>query len=385
MTVKRSSISTPFQMTKVHLFADDHWVDALLEWLAQECAISAREITSYIESAHPGGEQHVARRSGIPCVRIENIRDVVASEDIIIVAGDDIDGKLAALFELGLHNVYNGNEMARRSSAAGRFLAGAADLFVGPIPPVTRDPGASDALRFCRDGIRAKEVPRHKLFIVNSLPKSGTLWMAGMLARILGVQPREQIIISHVADIEVDWPKFNNHGAVVLVRDMRDVVVSWFHDAARTDLRTGFSEPRYRCINEFYWEFFLGTLLFSDRYYNGDLCYWVNKNCANFVPLIRYEDMRADPLSSVAKVLNAWRVDYDPAEAKQVCQEFSFDRVAAASHAGDDYLSSMFRAGHLRRGKVGGWKSELPPEIAADIERRFAAYQERLGYAPDPT
>lgn len=364
------------------MFVDPASVGPVLGWLAQQCCISPGEITSWIGPDLGDPQQPVPELQAIPSVRIENVRDTVAPDDIIIVAGDDIEHRLAILFDLGLHHVYDGNEMVRRSSPAGRFLGAATGLFVGPVPPVDRDPGAAAALRSCAAGIRARQVPRHKLFVVNSMPKSGTLWMIGMLAKILGIEPRKQLIVSHVADIEVDWPKFNNHGAVMLVRDMRDVVVSWFHDAARTDLRIGFGEPRYRSIDEFYWEYFVATMSVSERYYHGNLRHWIDRNCSNYVPLVRYEDLRADALTSVCRVLNAWRVAYDRAEAAQVCKEFSFDTQAAASHAGDDYVSRMFRGGHLRRGTVGGWRSELPLDISTDIERRFADYQERLGYAP---
>lgn len=372
----------PCDMTSLHIFVDEKSVEPILRWLTDKCAVSAGDIASSIHYTRDDGASSVALRLGILTVLLGELKQVAEEDDLIIAAGGDIDRKLASLFELGFHNVYNGCEMVRQTSAHVRFAQAASGLFVGPITPAAYDPGAAEALRFAREGLVAKRIPRHTQFIVNSLPKSGTIWLVGMLARILGVEPREQVVVSHVADMEVDRLKYNNHGSVTLVRDMRDVIVSWFHHATRTDVQLGFSRPRYKTIEEFYWEFFLGTMYSSDRYYRGDLCFWINRNCADYVPLIRYEDMRSNPLGALVKVLNAWRIDFDLEEAQQVCEEFSYERLAKVKPEGDDYVSTLFRLGHLRRGEVGGWETELPSEIARDIDHRFSAYQERLGYTP---
>jgi hypothetical protein len=370
-------------MAGLHLYVDGEAAHAVLRWLGKEAGIDGADIASFIHDPGDVATEKVGTDLRIPCVPITKLRGCFPPEDIVIAAGPDIDRRIGELFELGIRNVYNGNEIIRRSAASERFVSVAKGLLVGPLPPVRHDPGAAEALRFPTDPVTAGKVPRHKLFIVNSMPKSGTVWMISMLERILGVKAREQIVLSHVADIEVDWAKYNNHGAVTLTRDMRDVVVSWFHNAVRTDKELGFSAPRYRSITEFYWEFFLGAIYASDRYYRGDLVHWINLMTANYVPIVRYEDMRANPGAALAKVLNAWRVEHDRADVERTASECSLTNMAGAMHAGDGYINALLRSGHVRRGEVGGWKTELPAEIATDIGERFAAYQARLGYNRD--
>ncbi len=369
-------------MTCIHVYADELTIGPLLRWLADECAVTVRDIACCIRHTDEGDAPTFSVPHDLRWVEVEKLGSVAARDDIIIVAGDDSDQKLARLFSLGYFNVYNGNEMIRRTSAAERLVNAAGGMFVGPVPPADRDTSSAEALRFAGGGLVAGQIPRHKLFLVNSVPKSGTLWMTAMLARILGVEPRYQIMFSHVADMESDWPKGNLHGSVMLVRDLRDVVVSWFHDVAQTDLSLGFSRPRYNDIAEFYWQFFLGTIQSSDRYYRGNLCYWIDRNCASYVPLVRYEDMRMNPYAAVEKVLNAWRIEHDAADVQRACEEYSFDRIKGAAPAGEDYLSRMFRKGHLRRGEVGCYRTELPLDVSNDIDCRFGEYQQRLGYAP---
>lgn len=366
-------------MMGLHLYADGHTAPLLADWLSGTCGICASDVTSCI-SLQPDKALHAFTvRHGIGL--IENIEKVPA-DDAILVAGADLDQRIARLFQSGRSNLYNGNAAIEGASAARRFAACAQSLFVGPVPAVGLDPGAREAARFNTGSLKAQDIPRHKLFIVNSMPKSGTLWMAGLLERALGVKTGEQIVISHVADIEVDWGKYNNHGAVALVRDLRDVVVSWFHNAIRTDLELGYRTPRYPDLHSFYREFFLATIKTSDRYYRGDLVHWIDKCCASYVPLVRYEDMHEAPLAALEKVLNAWRIDYEAKEAEKACHDMSFQTLRQANHEDGGYLGTMFRAGHLRRGEPGAWRSELPADIARDIDQRFSDYQTRLGYLP---
>ncbi|WP_186378734.1 sulfotransferase domain-containing protein [Sphingobium sp. B2] len=364
---------------KLHLFANIAAVQPLLDWLQSQCGIGADGIGHMIHA----DDEHVAMTARFPSAQLQaagTLPGNIAADDAIIVAGEDIAAKIAFLFNLGLTHVYDGNLAMKCEDPVRRLQSVARQTFVGSIPPTQFDPGASDALRFHREAIRSGQVGRHLLFIVNSLPKSGSMWLAGMLAHAMGLQSADQMVVSHVADIESDAAKWNVHGAVVLVRDMRDVVVSWYHDVQRNDLRSGFAVPRYADLDSFYREFFLGTMRSSDRYYRGDILSWVDRACASYVPLIRYEDMLADPARAVGRILNAWRVDHGPEQIVAACSAWNADSMRASPPQDGDRISLAFGAGHLRRGVSGAWKDELPAAIARDIEVRFRDYQERLGY-----
>lgn len=375
---------TPSPMEgRLHIYIDRARFSALLNRLNSAYGITTSDIGLVVLDGDTTGKAS-GIFDGFDIVPIEQLSERAAAGDVFVLASGDRDAAISRLFDLGFRNLYDGERLLRDGAPAERFAREATSLFLGPTPPTRFDPGAREASRFPCEPVQAGSVPRHKLFIVNSMPKSGTLWMTAMLERVLGIRTREQIVISHVADLETDWAKPNNHGAVCLTRDLRAVVVSWFHNAMRTDLELGFAAARYPTIEAFYDEFFLPTILGSERYYSGDLCRWLDLSGASYIPRIRYEDMRIDPLAALRKVLNAWRVDGGHEEAELAARDLTLTQMAAASGS-SVYVQRMFRAGHARKGQVDGWKSELPTRIAVDIEKRFLDYQSRLGYEPyDP-
>jgi hypothetical protein len=366
--------------TRLHLCATGDSADGVCDWLEAECGIARGELATTIAYPAPDGTLREAVR-GVPAISMQEAATRVAADDAVIVAGPEFQRAVADLFGMGIRNLYNGNDMIRRHSVAARFIEAASALYIGPTAP-TGDLAVTPAAgRFGVEPIAARQVPPHKLFIVNSMPKSGTVWMAAMLEDLLGVPSHDQITISHVADIEDDWHKENNHGAVTLVRDMRDVVVSWFHDATRADLALGFAAPRYPDLAAFYHEFFIGTIFGTRRFYFGDLERWLNLVSAHYIPLIKYEDMVADTEACLRKVMTFWRVDVSTAAIQQVVREHVFASMAQKVGGGRGFVADMVRQGHLRRGRSGSWRDEMPEAIATDVNQRFAGYQRRLGYA----
>jgi hypothetical protein len=365
-------------MMKLHLCAGGD-IAGVLEWLESECRIAPQDLATTIAYPAPDGTVPVAI-PGVPAIAMHDAGTRVGADDAVIVAGADFSRAVGELLGMGIRGLYNGNEMIRRRSASRRFIAAAASLYVGPTAPLAEMSLTHAAARFAVEPIVARQVPPHSLFIVNSMPKSGTVWMTAMLEDLLGVRAQEQITISHVADIEEDWNKENNHGAVTLVRDMRDVVVSWFHHAGKADLALGFPAPRYPDVAAFYYEFFIGTIFATKRFYFGDLERWLNLISAHYIPIVRYEDMAADASACLRKVMTFWRVEASPEIVHQVVADHAFASMAGTAVGRRGFVGDMVRQGHLRRGRPGGWRDELPEAVAVDIARRFAAYQQRFGY-----
>lgn len=365
-------------MTKVHVLARGNSWGPMLAWLKSNCQIEVSDINSRIYYSHEV-------REGPACEREIATTDpdfgaCVADSDVVIVCGDNLEESLADLLSRGITNIFNGNEILRQSGVAARFLARAASSYNGPNAPIGPGLPIVEAARFSLTPLDAESIPRHSLFIVNSMPKSGTVWMSAMLEAILNVKARTQITISHVGDIEQDWNKPNNHAAVALVRDLRDVVVSWFHNACRTDLALGFERPRYPDIESFYHQHFLGTIFATDRFYHGNLVHWLDIVGANYIPLLRYEDVVAETPAALRKVMSAWRIKVSDQVLQETAQRYAFDQMERTVADDAGFVGAMIRDGHLRRGKVGGWATELPVSVADDITRRFSDYQRRLGY-----
>lgn len=364
-------------VARLYLCSDADSLARLADHLGKGFGISRCEIDGVFIDARDMACRAAAAQLELAIIPLEQVSKIVGESDVVLVAGADFGARLDRLYSLGVRGLYNGNALLRDGLPAERIARLGARYFVGPVPATERDPAHRDSLRFHLAPLTAGQIPASTLFVVNSLPKSGSIWLCAMLEEILGVRTREQITLSHVADIEEDWDKPNNHGAVVLLRDLRDVVVSWFHHCMRSDRQMGFVEPRYPSLGRFYWEYFVGALRGSARYYHGDLDGWIDRMSASHVPILTYEGLCANPAMAVSRLLNAWQISVDPAKvaaAVEICRFASLQDGRQDDHG---YVGVMLGRAHLRKGQPGSWQSELPPEVARDISQRFAGYQER--------
>ncbi len=371
-------------MGRIFVVADTESCAALKAWLQREGITSEnRQCPSgYITlSAVDAASMTVV--DGTPTMPLDGILPALDEHDIFVVAGPEFEYAVGELLRRGVRNLFDGNELLRSSAADHRFLRVASQYYIGPTEPLGHGLPVNEASRFDIQPLRAGQVPPHKLFIVNSMPKSGTLWMAAMLEAVLGVRAREQITISHAGDLEQDWNKPNNHAAVTLVRDIRAVVVSWFHHACRTDHDLGFRTPRYPTIESFYWQHFLGTVRIARRFYRGDLEHWLDLVAANYIPIIRFEDMVQDTPAGLRRVADAWRIDVADTVLERIARDFAFGNLQDSIRGSNGYIVDMVSRGHLRCGQSSAWKNELPPQIVEDVQRRFKGYQARLGYRDD--
>lgn len=96
---------------------------------------------------------------------------------------------------------------------------------------------------------------------------------------------------------------------------------------------------------------------------------------------MHFEDIVADPPRAVRTVADFLGVNLSPVLIQQVADSSSFDRMKRSAEESYDELVRRFGAEnvpgsptHFRRGKVGGWRSELPPEDAARLRQAFDEY-----------
>ncbi|KCZ97321.1 sulfotransferase [Hyphomonas polymorpha PS728] len=217
-------------------------------------------------------------------------------------------------------------------------------------------------------------------FIVNGFPKSGSIWLMALLGDVLGLSTDQQLYQVHCADIEIAYHACGRSGSVALVRDLRDVVVSWYHEATRSDEQNGYEAARYPDISTFYFEYFLGRIEGNPLYHHGDLERWVNYLAARAVPILRYEEMLADPAACLMRLLNFWRIRVDPATLLQSIDRMSISRIGDSLKDANSIVAARLSAGHARVGQSGTWQGELPERVADDIQQRFRGFQNRFGY-----
>ena len=167
---------------------------------------------------------------------------------------------------------------------------------------------------------------------------------------------------------------------IFLVRDPRDVVVSYYFDATR------------RSRTEGYASYTLGSLLRDDvfginaivRYMNA---WYASRNRFRDFLLVRYEDLREHPEQEFRRILSFLSSEPINEDAFTAALEFSsFDQMRAMERAGK--MGRNIRPGDaadedsykVRRGVVGGFRSHFTEADMRFADEAVSKLDPELGY-----
>jgi aryl sulfotransferase len=181
------------------------------------------------------------------------------------------------------------------------------------------------------------------------------------------------------ADGEAMFPAEATAATLYLVRDPRDVAVSFAHhfDVTIDEAIGLMADCDYRvAARKNSCHFHLPQHYSS---WSGHVTSWLDQSDLR-PTLIRYEDMVADFAAALRRASVALNWDSDEAAIQATVAATRFDRLRAQEQAGG--FPEGLSGGRLffRRGIVGGWRDTLSPAQAARIERDHGAVMERLGY-----
>ena len=147
---------------------------------------------------------------------------------------------------------------------------------------------------------------------------------------------------------------FDSRRVVLLVRDPRDVVVSYFHHAtARKKLFKGSISDFIRSEN---W-----GIRKNITFLNNWSSYLKNSNLL----LIRYEDFKIDPENNLKKIIDFLNIIYNPEFANEAIEVSHFDKMKHSISKGQinsDILvptSGDPNSAKVRKGEVAGYLKEL--------------------------
>lgn len=98
------------------------------------------------------------------------------------------------------------------------------------------------------------------------------------------------------------------------------------------------------------------------------------------VHVIRYEDLQEDAVATCAPVFAAVGLPATPAELEQAVDQARFDRLAQQEAERGFRETSRRTRTFFRKGRTGGWRDDLPPDLVAAIEADHAPTMQRLGY-----
>lgn len=231
-----------------------------------------------------------------------------------------------------------------------------------------------------------------------SYPRSGNTWVRFMLTTLLAGTPADfQSIERHVPDIyrvgagrlwQLSSPRFlKSHEpatrrypvVVYLIRDPRDVALSYYHYRAREGVIEGGLTPPQSWMESFA----AGT---ADPYFGSWSDHvegWLDSGHPALT-VIRYEDALADPETALESISAAFGIRATREALKQAVNSSSPTRMRQLDRA--DVAAgrtwSRVRTGHdfVRRAASGGGKQELSQRARDHIESRWSHVMHRLGY-----
>ncbi len=244
-----------------------------------------------------------------------------------------------------------------------------------------------------RTGAKEIEVFDDDIFLV-SYPRSGNTWLRFLLASALhnvtclnfnsieGFAPdlyrhendflvsakRPRIIKSHEMYCS-DYPR-----TVYLYRDVRDVIVSFFHYLAKQDSCLEFEE---------YFNLFISGKLFQKLKlgsWDENIKSWLEHR--DRIIAIRYEDMLDNPESTLIGILNHLGVEYDRSLIKRAIKKYSFQGMTWMEQSAEevDYLSNNRKNMFVRHGKKGQWKPVFNKQQLEKIKEKYGSLLIKLGY-----
>jgi hypothetical protein len=236
-----------------------------------------------------------------------------------------------------------------------------------------------------------------------SYPKSGNTWTRFLIANlvaggevvdwsnierrvpdiyitrdpILRKLPRPRYIKSH------DPYRPNYRRVVFIVRDPRDVAVSYYHFVRKAKML-----PADATMDEFMQRFLEGRI---DPYgsWGENVGSWLGarKGSADFM-IVRYEDLLANAEAELARIAEMLGLPSDEELLRRAVENSRADRMRELeqSQRGQHKLLRQSRPDipFVRAAKSEQWRTDLPPEAVSKIEEAWGPIMRELGYLKLP-
>lgn len=192
--------------------------------------------------------------------------------------------------------------------------------------------------------------------------------------------PRPRILKSHES-FQPQYPR-----VIYIVRDPRDVAVSFYHH----NVKAGNIPDDYP-MEDFIPRFIEAEFDRKWGSWSDNVLSWLalRQNHPGFI-LLRYEDMKANPLQELLRVSQflercAFRnIDTSPGKLQRAVDLSSPERMRELekTQAANWVLTKNTRADKpfVRTAKAGGWKTTLSPASVAVIESAWGPLMQQLGY-----
>lgn len=215
-------------------------------------------------------------------------------------------------------------------------------------------------------------------FRIAAFPKSGNVWIASLLASYfgLGVTPvKGQARVTHVHTPLQSADLFNLKimRGVVLMRDLRDIIVSLYH-FTKTNHFIRFHGPHFVFdrIEDMYTQYFLPYFVNRVQMLESLPDAYVKYGW----PVVKYENFYDHPEEELFRLLTVWGCEIDVERIRFAISQNSLE----ALRQGKGNVTSDVTSAHFRKGGYGNYREEMPAWMITDIEQRFGDYLQRWGY-----
>lgn len=215
---------------------------------------------------------------------------------------------------------------------------------------------------------------------LEEIPETETLFLRTAALYRLACLEGDQLVKTHCCNGRVFGieliPREFTKGAIYLVRDPRDVAISYAHHLARTIDETidGMVEPTTMTMKENRYQY-MAT-------WSAHVESWVSapaEHPAYPVLIVRYEDMLEKPFETFRHVAHAMTGKCDDDLLQRSIEASSFDRVKEQERE-SGFLECSEKADRFFRSGKSEWRDVLTPDQIERIERDHGKTMQKLGY-----
>ncbi len=173
-------------------------------------------------------------------------------------------------------------------------------------------------------------------------------------------------------------PKQEPYRSFYILRDPRDLVVSWYYSARYSHASNPLIETfrkELQPLDET--EGFLHVIdkVASFGTFEAQLS-WVEAPPDPKVRIFRYEDLARDNTAFLRNLFAWLEIEMPESEFEALARRNSFERLSQGRRQGEEAVQS-----HYRKGVSGDWRNHFSPPIEAHFRAVTGDLLERLGYA----
>jgi hypothetical protein len=159
-----------------------------------------------------------------------------------------------------------------------------------------------------------------------------------------------------------DYPQLDKAIAVLVVRDVRDVVVSLHYFRDDPDWETTLNSRGYKNYAEDYQD-------------------WLDKFPVGNIIVVKYEDFMADRPGTIIEVADFMGVPITEEEAERIDEKWNIKANKKRAQESNEYSSPDYMAQrHIRSGASRQWEDEIPSDLVSRIEDDHGEWLVKNGY-----